>query len=110
MAHFPTRTTVKHQLSSYKPEEGGWVELYTDPDVAEVEQVFSDENASNFTKGLIMLTAMIQSWGFDEADGTPSAITIDNVRKLGMTNINELLELVNLPGSKEPLSPKASDS
>ena len=111
MAHFPTRTKIKHHLQSFKDDPSGWVELYTDPDVAEIEQVYANESLSSFTKGLVLLASLITSWGFTEVDGTtPAPITLDNVRQLGLANIDELLELVNLPNNKSVVSPKASAS
>lgn len=44
---------------------------------------------------LVLVADLIQSWNFTDASGAPVPVSLDSVRRLGITDFNAIMEKVN---------------
>ncbi len=106
------RTTKRINLSRFPESDPGWIEIYDRAQVGDVEAVgnlASGQEIGKITEDLMLVTSLIKDWNFTESDGSSVPITLESVRRLEMSDLNDIAEAMKAV-STELSTEKKSDS
>lgn len=85
---------VDNRLEKLELPNGDWIKVKSQLSFAEIQniQINNVENTNDISIGMSMVMALIQDWNFKDDDGKLVECNNENILKLDLASVNEIIE------------------
>ena len=105
-----TRKKIRIELPSYGKKDPAWIEAVDDLSVSDIVEI--QDMPEGKARTMSLLSTIIADWNFTDNSNNKLPITADNVSKLRLSDIPELLSLLQKVGDtvSDKLEKKSSQA